>query len=310
MNLRFSLCCFSLMLTGVLQAQEWLRFEVVQPKMGTQFRLVFYARDSAEANIAAIKAFEKVDALNAIFSDYEADSEISRLCQYVDTLAYMPVGTDMWRLLQQSDTIYRLSSGAFDLSIGPLSKLWRKAFRQKAFPDSLSLAEAKKRVGFEFLDLSQERQLRFRNKDMRLDAGGIAKGYTADEVLKLLASLGISQALIDAGGDIAAGAPPPGQKAWHIQMAGLGMIPLKHRAIATSGDEYRYLKWDGKRYSHIIDPRNGLGVDHGLQVSVIAPHGWLADALASALSVAPDLLTPFQKRYPDCIFYLSKQDHE
>lgn len=306
----FGLAILYLTAIGAAPAQDQLRFEYEQAKMGTLFRLVFYAGDSIEAQKAAKAAYEKVDALNAIFSDYEAGSEISRLSQSSESGFYTAVSADMWRILLYSDSMYKASQGAFDLSIGPLSKLWRKAFRQKVFPDSLSLAEANSRVGFEYLDLSQKRQLRFRKTGMRLDAGGIAKGYTADEVGRLLDSMGISMALVDAGGDIVVGAPPPQQDAWHIEINGRGTIHLKHQAIATSGDQYRYLDWEGKRYSHIIDPRSGLGLEHRFQVSVVAPAGWLADALASALSVAPDLLPHFQKTFPNCTFYLTKQDHE
>jgi thiamine biosynthesis lipoprotein len=131
---------------------------------------------------------------------------------------------------------------------------------------------------------------------MRLDFGGIGKGIAADEMLRVLDSLGIRSALVDAGGDIVVSKAPPGEAGWCIQLPGVRdgslsdkTITVSEAAVATSGDQFRWFEVDGVRYSHLIDPRDGIGVTVRRLVTVIAPTGSLADALASAISVDPDL---------------------
>ena len=132
---------------------------------------------------------------------------------------------------------------------------------------------------------------------MRLDLGGIAKGYAVDEALSVLQAHGIDQALVDGGGDLVMGDPPPDSIGWRVGLKVLGkdgqpqdtVLHLANRAIASSGDTYRYLEIDGVKYSHILDPQTGIGLTCRRRVTVIAPEGVWADAWASALSVmGPD----------------------
>ena len=129
--------------------------------------------------------------------------------------------------------------------------------------------------------------------NMRLDLGGIAKGYAVDEAMKILRQHGIRSALIAGGGDMAVGDAPPGKKGWKIEIAPIDLpnappksfVLLKNRALATSGDIFQRLEIGGKRYSHIVDPRTGIGLtDHSL-VTIIADNCTMADSLATAVSV-------------------------
>jgi thiamine biosynthesis lipoprotein len=128
---------------------------------------------------------------------------------------------------------------------------------------------------------------------MRPDLGGIAKGFVMDEALRILKQHGIRSALIHAGGDMVMSAPPPGRAGWRVELPRLDstnradstVIELRDAAFATSGDRYQYVVLDGKRYSHIVDPRTGVGLtDHSL-VHVVARNGMSADSLATACSV-------------------------
>jgi len=193
----------------VLISQTLQRFEFAQPKMGTEFRLVFYAPDSIQANQAAAAAFQRIDALNQIFSDYEASSELSRLSLSAGSGQKVPVSKELWEVLSMAQAISKKSKGAFDVTIGPLTKIWRRAIRQKQFPDNKALAAAKEKVCYKHLKLhSATHSVSLTKAGMRLDLGGIAKGYTVDEVYKTLKNQGITRALIDGGGDIYAGMPP------------------------------------------------------------------------------------------------------
>lgn len=128
---------------------------------------------------------------------------------------------------------------------------------------------------------------------MRLDLGAIGKGFAADEALRLLRKMGSNRALVVAGGEMAAGSPPPGKKGWKILIAPLNssnqesqeFLLLKHAAVSTSGDSEQYVEIQGQRYSHILDPKTGLGLKGRRSVSVIAPRGAVSDALATALNV-------------------------
>lgn len=290
---------------GDCQAQA--RYEYQHRQMGTLFRLVLYSADSAQAGRAAEAAFARIDSLNATFSDYRAESELSRLGLLSDSLQdWIAVSPDMEKVLRQAQSVSARTDGAFDLTIGPLSRLWRRAFRQGEFPDSLALEAAREMVGHQKLEIHPEEPwVRLLRPGMRLDAGGIAKGFAVDEAMAVLRQHGLGAALVDGGGDLLAGEAPPGEKGWKIVIAGDTVLAVCNRAVATSGDTYRYLEWQGRRYSHIIDPRTGLGVAHGKQVTVLAPSCTLADALASALSAEPALAGKLRAEFKDCSFRIS-----
>ncbi|MCO6476786.1 MAG: FAD:protein FMN transferase, partial [Phaeodactylibacter sp.] len=178
------------------------------PQMGTLFKIILYAEDSLAAHAAARAAFTRIDSLNAILSDYREDSELSRLSARAGDGQWAPVSDELWFLLQKSQEMAALSDGAFDATIGPLSKLWRKAFRQGEFPDTSALLAAKARVGYPHLQFHKTQQMvRLALPAMRLDLGGIAKGFAVDEAMKVLRQHGISIALVDGGGDLLAAEP-------------------------------------------------------------------------------------------------------
>ena len=273
-------------LVQISLAQGLKRFEYSAPKMGTKFRLVFYAEDSSVADQMAKKAFFLVDSMNMIFSNYDPQSEINVLTRQAINGKMVEVSEPLWEVLVFSKRCWRKSKGAFDVTIGPLSKLWRRAFKRKEFPDEKRLEKAKSLVNFKLIKFSKsKRSIGMKQIKMALDFGGIAKGYTADQVALLFELNNIKNYLIDAGGDITVGDAPPNKMGWSIQnMNGKDEL-LVNASIAVSGDKYRYLKWNGKRYSHIIDPRTGLGILNQMGVAVVANSGMEADAFASACSI-------------------------
>ncbi len=271
-----------------------MRFEFTQPQMGVPFRMVLYAPDEARAKGASQAAFARVSQLNDILSDYETDSELNRLCRTAGEGRAVPVSLDLWAVLRRSQEMARRSHAAFDITVRPVVSLWRNARREKKFPDAKRLAAARTLVGWTNLVLNaRDRTAELLVPDMRLDLGGIAKGYAVDEALKVLAANGIRRALVAGAGDVAVSGPPPGQKGWRVEIAPLD-VPhapprrfalLTHAALATSGDLFQHVELNGKRYSHIVDPRTGIGLtDHSL-VTIIARDCTTADALATAVSV-------------------------
>ncbi|MEQ8706624.1 MAG: FAD:protein FMN transferase [Phaeodactylibacter sp.] len=306
-KLRFLVLWLSCLWVVAVGAQE--RYTFTHPQMGTEFRIILYADSDILAQTAARAAFDTLDALNARLSDYDSESELSRLSG-LDSGRVVEVSRPLWEVVWQSQALSAHSQGAFDLTIGPLSKLWRRAFRQQRFPGVDRIEEARTQVGYQGIQVLPGQRLQLLRSGVKLDAGGIAKGFAVDAMMEVLLAHGIQSSLVDGGGDIRVTSPPPDAPGWAIQvqqMDSLGQsqsvtLHLAHCAIATSGDYYRYLSWEGQRYSHIIDPRNGLGVQHGAQVTVLCSDCATADALASAISV----MGPgadwggLLRVYPDC----------
>lgn len=276
------------LLGGFAQAQGLSRYTFTHYQMGTQFRIILYAESSAKADQVSDLAFARLDELNQLLSDYLPDSELNLLCKRAGERSKIQVSQDLWQVLRMAHEIARRSNGAFDVSVGPLSHIWRRAFRQQSFPEESMRSEAKAKVNYKWIKIGRHKtKVKLQREGMQLDLGGIAKGYAADRMAEVLKNGGISRFLIDAGGDLLLGAPPPEKKGWRVATAQADAPPdiLSYCAVATSGDTYQYLEHEGKRYSHIIDPRTGYGLIDQKQVTVIAPNATLADALASTLSV-------------------------
>ena len=270
------------------------RYEFSEPQMGLPFRIVVYARDKPTADAGARAAFDRIKQLNDILSDYEDDSELSRLSRMAGAGQEVKVSDELCLVLKRAQKLAEQTDGAFDVTVGPVVSLWRKARREQKLPDAARLAQALQAVGHQKLRLDSRRHtVELLAPRMRLDLGAIAKGYAADEALKVLRRRGITRALVAGGGDMALGDPPPGKKGWRIEIAPLDttnapparFVLLANAGLATSGDVFQHVAIDGKRYSHIVDPRTGIGLtDHSL-VTVIAPDGITADSLATAVSV-------------------------
>jgi thiamine biosynthesis lipoprotein len=195
-------------------------------------------------------------------------------------------------VLTAGQELARETDGAFDLTVGPSVNLWRRVRRQKEFPTPEMLARMRERVGYTYLELNAGlHAARLIRPDMRLDAGGIAKGYALDEAMEVLRKRGIRQAMIEAGGDIVLGDPPPGRKSWQVSLPDIDstgaapVLELRNCALATSGDLFQFVEFDGIRYSHVVDPRSGIGITNRALVHVVAPRGMAADSLATAVSV-------------------------
>ena len=288
-----SLTALAATTAAAADAPKLQRFAFDRIEMAVPVRIILYAPDEASANLAATGAFERIRQLNGILSDYDAQSELRRLCATAGNGRAVPVSEDLWRVLAAAQAVSEQSQGAFDATVGPIVRLWRRARRQRQMPSSERLQEARQLVGYRLVALEPKTHaVRLGRAGMGLDLGGIAKGYAVDEALKVLRKHGIRRALVDAGGDIRLGDPPPDRKGWRIGVAPLEVaakpsryLSLSGCAIATSGDAWQYVEIRGRRYSHIVDPRTGLGLTDHSSVTVVAPDGTTADALASATSV-------------------------
>ncbi|MBX9585212.1 MAG: FAD:protein FMN transferase [Gemmataceae bacterium] len=292
------------------------RYEFESKHMGTTFRVVQYADDADAAKRAADAAFARVAALDEVMSDYKRDSELNRLCAAFKSAVGDPikVGDDLFFVLFQAEQLSKASDGAFDVTVGPVVQLWRHARRTQQLPDEDELAAALAKVGYKKVQLDPARQtVKLLVPGMQLDLGGIAKGYAADEALKLLREKhGITRALVAAAGDITCGDPPPGRDYWAVDIAPIakGQKPrplrLANAAVSTSGDLEQFVEIGGVRYSHIVDPKTGLGLTGRRSATVVAPKGITADSMTKAVMVLPtDAGLSLVEKAPGAAAYLA-----
>lgn len=252
-------------------------------------------------------------------SDYKPTSELMSLCRNAGGPP-VKVSEDLYRVLAAGEDLAQRSNGAFDVTVGPVVRLWRRARRRHEMQDPGRLAQARELVGYGTLRLDPEAHTaQLMKSGMLLDLGGIAKGYAADEALAVLRRLGISSALVAAAGDIAVGSPPPGKAGWRIAIAPLEaesktdgcrvppesrsgaradsriqhpesqiqerFVVLHDAGVSTSGDAEQHVELAGVRYSHIVDPKTGMALAGRSSVTVIARNDFTADGLATAVSV-------------------------
>ena len=282
---------------GIARSEERLEsFVFEKAEMGVPFRITLFSESETMAKSAADAGFARVAALNRIFSDYEDDSELTLLSRTSGSGRAVKVSDELWTVLSRAQSLAARTDGAFDVTCGPLTSMWRRARRKQELPAPELVAEMTSRVGWKKMRLDEKvHTVELLAPEMRLDVGSIAKGYACDEALKTVRATGCPRAMVAGSGDISAGDPPPGRKGWHIEVVGLDLddpaaapvpvvVEIANAAIATSGDRNQRLDANGKRYSHILDPRTGQPMmDHAL-VSVIAKDG-LTAGISTACSV-------------------------
>lgn len=294
MKYRFFLLFIVFYSTATLCQQR--RFESTQSKMGSPFTLIFYSDDSVSAKLAAEECFKYVDEMNAIFSDYDSTSELSKLSKVAGLDTFVRLSPMFYDIMKRSYNAWKQSQKKFDITIGALTILWRKAIKTKQFPLQKEIDHARSQSGYRHVIIDTiNKKIKILQPGLKFDLGGIAKGYVAQKVIDHLALQNILSALVDAGGDIVTGNPPPGSQHWRLSIAlpqseilqSSKNILVRDAAVATSGATYQHIDYNGKQYSHIIDPETGYGVTFNRNVTVIAKDGATADWLASACSILP-----------------------
>jgi thiamine biosynthesis lipoprotein len=267
--------------------------------MGTFARVVAVGKNSRQAKNCIDAAFEQLQLVNNLMSIYRPESEIS----LVNRDAYhspVEVSESVFEVLRRSVEFSKKSNGGFDVTVGPFMDLWRSAEKQQVTPTEQQLADAKAKVGYEKLILDEaNKTVRFAVEGMRLDLGGIAKGYGIDLAVEAMQARGAVGGMVDVGGDIRCfGAAPEGKPKWTVGLQDpaaadeyvlggsvLLVLELTDRAVTTSGNYRRFVTIAGKRYSHIVNPATSTSAEELSSVTVIAKNATDADALATAVTV-------------------------
>ena len=258
--------------------------------MGTIANLSVVASDSADVADPAYRALLSFHRADSLLSNWTDTSEIARINREA---AASPVALDdaLARILATAETVHRESDGAFDPTIEPLVRAWGFLGGTPHVPTAAELDRAAGVVGWSNVVL-EGRTVRFRKPGIRIDLGGIAKGFAVDEAARLLDGDGVEAYLLDLSGNMVLRGAPPEREAWRIgirdpldRVDHLGTLGLRDVAIATSGDYEQFVAEDGRRYGHILDPRTMRPVEGMAQVTVVAPTAMLADAWSTALFV-------------------------
>jgi len=262
--------------------------------MGTEGTLMVLLPDGGASEERAAGMLEAavapVNRVMRTMNTYDPDSEVSRLNRLGAGEA-VELSPDTMRVLKESVRFSRLSGGAFDVTYAPLRTLWRAAQRDDRLPTEEEIRKAQEAIGADKLELS-DHAARFSRPAMEVDLGGIAKGYGIDLAAEALLAAGCTSGLVEIGGDLRLIGHREGGEKWKVQTRdprpGVHepmYLRLADAAVATSGDYARYFTVQGRRLSHIVDPRTGRPVSDMPSVTVVAPDATTADALATAISV-------------------------
>lgn len=307
-----------LMLFGILAANAQsqptiglVRFTFTEYHMGVDARLVVYAKDQNLAEKACSAAFRRIAELDSIMSDYRKESELMKLCRQSGGAA-VPVSKDLFKVLAKAIRISSQTNGAFDVTAGPLIRLWRAARKSGKLPAANEISEAKKLVNWRYIRLDPKTQsVRLSKPGMQLDLGGIAKGYANDEAQKVLMTFGIKSALVEMGGDIVVTNAPPDAKGWKIRVPNAGKdqngldLYFTNKAISTSGDTEQFVIINNKMYSHVIDPRTGMAISNRVQSTVIANVGLDSDPLSTSMTlISKSMRARILRKYPGSKAYV------
>lgn len=294
--MRLGLLAFVGALSSACSEEPLQLFTFKQPHMGTEFTFRVWAQQGQVEDLTLLsdKAFSRVAHLNQVASDYLPESEINDFARG-EVGVPLPVGDDLFRLLDLSAKLSRETDGAFDATAGPLIRLWKLTKKNQRLPTPEQFASARARTGANLLTFDPvTRTITKHSEGMLFDLGGIAKGYAADAALKIFREGGFPRALVAASGDIVVGDPPPDVAGWRIgietltldyNLEDLQTVTLANAAISTSGDTRRYMELDGVRYSHIVSTRTGLGLTERIGASVIAPDATTSDSYATAVTL-------------------------
>jgi len=262
---------------------EYKKYSFTEPHLGTMVHIVLYTDEEDFALELSQKCFQRVVDCNAIFSDYRDDSELSKLCQKPINESHK-VSKELFTVIAKAVNISAKTNGAFDITLGEQTQAWRKqASRQSPQPGS---------TNYQHLKLDPKQQTITLLRPLKIDLGGIAKGYIADQIMGILKDAGIKSAGVIIGGETVLAAAPPGKKGWRIGIENpgreiIGTLTLANTALSTSGDSYQYFEQDGERKSHLIDPTTKQSKINRLNVTTIASTAMQADAWATALRVLP-----------------------
>lgn len=267
-------------------------FKKKQSLLGSPFEITVVAKDSVQGNLFSDLAIAEVKRIENLISDWIPTSQISKVNQNAG-ISPVKVDKEVFDLVERANKISKLTSGAFDISYASMDRIWKFDGSMKEMPTEEAIRKSVEKVGYQNIILnSKDTTIFLKNKGMKLGLGGIGQGYIADKIKALLQEKGCNSGLVNVSGDINTWGKQPNGNTWTVGIVNpmnknkvFATFPLDDSAVETSGSYEKYVTFNGKRYSHIIDPRTGYPASGIISVSVFAKQTELADALATGIFV-------------------------
>ncbi len=267
-------------------------FKKKQSLLGSPFEITVVAKDSLEGNYFTNLAIDEVKRIENLISDWIPTTQISKVNQNAG-IQPVKVDQEVYDLVERAIKISKLTSGAFDISYASMDKIWKFDGSMKEMPSEDAIIKSVEKVGYQNIILnSKDTTIFLKNKGMKLGLGGIGQGYIADKIKVLLQVKGCKSGLVNVSGDINTWGKQPDGQSWTVGIVNpmnknkvFATFPLDDSAVETSGSYEKYVTFNGKRYSHIIDPRTGYPASGIVSVSVFAKQTEIADALATGIFV-------------------------
>lgn len=284
------LYCFIIVFSWSVNAQVF--FKKKAALLGSPFEISVIAKDSIEGEKFCNNAINEVKRIENLISDWIPTTEISAVNQNAGKKAIV-VSDEVFLLVERALAISKLTNGAFDISYASMDKIWKFDGSMKEMPTEEAIKKSVARVGYQKVILNSEKKTIFlKEVGMKLGLGGIGQGYIADKIKELLQSQGCTSGIVNVSGDITTWGYQLDEKPWTVAIVNpmnkekiFATFPLIDSAVETSGSYEKYVTFNGKRYTHIIDPRTGYPASGLISVSVFAKKTELADALATSIFV-------------------------
>jgi len=260
--------------------------------MGSRFDISVIVNDSTEATKYINLAIEEISRIEKLISSWDSNSKTSEINKNAG-IKPVKVPNELFNLIQRSLAISKLTDGAFDISYASMDKIWKFDGSMKTMPSEEEINKSVSKVGYQNIILNDENQTVFlKLKGMKIGFGAIGKGYAADTAKKLLISKRVVAGIINASGDMNTWGKQSNGEDWKVAITNplnknkaFAMLPISNGAVVTSGNYEKYVTFNNKRYTHIIDPRTGYPSIGIISVSVFAPKAEIADALATSIFV-------------------------
>ncbi|WP_458626786.1 FAD:protein FMN transferase [Winogradskyella sp. PC D3.3] len=260
--------------------------------MGSRFDITVVAKDSIQANKYIDTAVAEISRIETLISSWDENSQTSEINRNAGIKA-VKVDTELFKLIERALAISKLTDGAFDISYASMDKIWKFDGSMTIMPSKEEIAASVEKVGYKNIILDKKNNTIFlKLKGMKIGFGAIGKGYAADKAKALLISKGVTSGIINASGDMNTWGKQTNGENWNVAITNpmdknkvFALLPITNGAVVTSGNYEKYVNFNGKRYTHIIDPRTGYPSTGIISVTVFAPKAELADALATSVFV-------------------------
>ena len=260
--------------------------------MGSRFEITVVANDSNQAHELIDTAVAEITRIEKLISSWDENSQTSEINRNAG-IRPVKVDVELFDLIERAISISKLTDGAFDISYASMDRIWTFDGSMKVMPSAEDIAISVSKVGFQNIILDKTNSTVFlKLKGMKIGFGAIGKGYAADKAKDLLIAKGASSGIINASGDMSIWGKQPNGKEWKVAITNpmdrnkvFALLPITNGAVVTSGNYEKYVTLNGKKYSHIIDPRTGYPSTGIISVTVFAPKAELADALATSVFV-------------------------